>query len=114
VDASGDEIPVIKLSAGKITLPGRKQVWRQRNGNSFLRDLIGLADEELAGEPLIEPVMRDGIPLHQAPALLDIQRKAAEQLAATPESVRALERPSPYEVDISTRLRQLVDSLRER
>jgi len=114
VDGSGDEIPVIKLSTGKITLPGRKQVWRQLNGGSFMRDLIGLADEQLEGEPLIEPVMRDGIPLQQAPALLDVQRRAAEQLAATPQSIRALEKPSPYPVDISTRLRQLVDSLRER
>ncbi len=114
VDASGEEVPVIKLSTGKITLPGRKQAWRQRNGGSFLRDIIGLADEDLDGEPLIEPVMRDGIPLHRAPTLLDVQRRAAEQLAATPESVRALERPSPYAVDISPRLRQLVDSLRDR
>ncbi len=114
VDGSGDEIPVIKLSTGKITLPGRKQVWRQRNGGSFMRDIIGMADEQLEGEPLIEPVMRDGVPLHQAPALLDVQRRAAEQLAATPESTRALEKPAPYEVEISAQLHQLVESLRRR
>jgi len=114
VDGSGDEIPVIKLSTGKITLPGRKQVWRQRSGGSFMRDIIGMADEQLEGEPLIEPVMRDGVPLHQAPALLDVQRRAAEQLAATPESTRALEKPAPYAVEISAQLHQLVESLRRR
>ena len=114
VDGSGHEIPVIKLSTGKNTLPGRKQVWRRRDGSSFEGDVIGLADEELDGEPLIEPVMRDGIPLHSAPALVDIQRRAAEQLAATPASVRALEKPGTYPVEISEHLHQLVEALRQR
>jgi len=114
VDRSGNEIPVIKLSTGKITLPGRKQVWRQCDGGSFVRDIIGLADEQLEGEPLLEPVMRDGIPLHEAPALVDLQRRAAKQLAATPEETRALEKPAPYAVEISAQLHQLVESLRRR
>jgi nicotinate phosphoribosyltransferase len=114
VDASGNEIPVIKLSAGKMTLPGRKQVWRERNGNHFSRDVIGLADEEIQGEKLLEPVMRDGDPLSEAPALADVQKRAVEQLAATPESVRALENPAYYPVTFSQELEQVRDSLRRR
>jgi nicotinate phosphoribosyltransferase len=114
VDASGNEIPVIKLSAGKMTLPGRKQVWRERAGDYFSRDVIGLAEEELEGEALLEPVMKDGDSLGSAPPLVDIQRRAVEQLAATPESVRALEDPAPYPVAVSEKLEKLRESLRHR
>jgi nicotinate phosphoribosyltransferase len=49
--------PVLKISGTpeKTTSPGRKQVWRSRDG-----DVIGLADESLAGEPLLAEVVRDG------------------------------------------------------
>ena len=52
-----DGRPVLKLSAGKATLPGRKQVWRHE-----LYDLLGLADERPAeeGAPLLADVMTEG------------------------------------------------------
>ncbi|MCA9490350.1 MAG: nicotinate phosphoribosyltransferase [Myxococcales bacterium] len=45
--------PTMKLSrgSGKATLPGRLQVWRRPEG-----DLVGRADEEHEGVPLLEPV----------------------------------------------------------
>ena len=53
-----DGHPVLKLSAGKETAPGRKQVWRGPDG-----DVLGLRDEPgpVDAEPLLEPVMRDGV-----------------------------------------------------
>ncbi|MBA2529926.1 MAG: nicotinate phosphoribosyltransferase, partial [Euzebyales bacterium] len=49
--------PVLKISGNprKTTSPGRKQVWRQDSG-----DVIGLADEDLQGEPLLVEAMRAG------------------------------------------------------
>ncbi len=47
--------PVMKTSRGKLTLPGRHQVFRDD-----LRDVIGLVGEALPGERLLQPVMRDG------------------------------------------------------
>lgn len=54
-DIDGD--PVLKVSGtpDKTTSPGVKQVWRQTHG-----DVIGLADEDHAGEPLLVEAMRDG------------------------------------------------------
>ena len=53
-----DGRPVLKLSAGKATAPGRKQVWRGHAG-----DVLALRDEPgvTGAEPLLEPVMRDGV-----------------------------------------------------
>lgn len=54
-DVAGE--PVLKISGSpeKTTSPGCKQVWRQSDG-----DVIGLADEDLAGTPLLVPAMRGG------------------------------------------------------
>lgn len=114
-DEAGEEVPVIKLSPGKVTLPGRKQVWRQRDDDGrFRRDLIGLGDEDLDGEPLLEPAMREGKVLREPPALEELQRRAAEQLAATPAGVRRLEDPDPYPVEHSEALEELLASLQRR
>ena len=60
-----DGRPVLKLSPGKATAPGRKQVWRGQTG-----DLIALRDERSGprtARPLLEPVMRGGRRLAGAP-----------------------------------------------
>jgi nicotinate phosphoribosyltransferase len=55
-----DDRPVCKLSVGKATTPGPKQVWRPPAG--VLQDVLSLRDEQPpAGcEPLLEPFMVDG------------------------------------------------------
>lgn len=114
-DAHGDELPVIKLAAAKVTLPGRKQVWRRWGAHGeMLGDTIGLATEELAGKPLLEAVLRDGKPLSPAPPLAAIRARACEQLAALPAAVRHLDKPASYPVEVSPRLQQLVRTLSER
>src|SRR4029453_10478763 len=55
VEQAGE--PRLKLSPGKHTLPGRKQVWR-----AGARDVIALADDEVppGGRPLLRAVWSDG------------------------------------------------------
>jgi nicotinate phosphoribosyltransferase len=69
--------PTMKLSrgSGKATLPGRLQVWRQREG-----DLVGLADEQHAGEPLLQVVWDEHGPRPQ-PTLAEVRSRAAAQVA---------------------------------
>lgn len=53
------EGPKLKLSSGKTTLPGAKQVWRTEDRDSIV-DTIGLTSETLGGQPLLERVMYGG------------------------------------------------------
>jgi nicotinate phosphoribosyltransferase len=76
--------PVLKLSEGKATLPGRKQVWRSPDG-----DVINLHGDERAGEPLLHEVMRDGRALAQEP-LAAMRDRARAQRQALPAEVRTL------------------------
>src|SRR5262249_43095462 len=50
-----DGRPVLKLSAGKATLPGAKQVWRRSEGARFGGDVVTLAGED--GPPGAEPLL---------------------------------------------------------
>ncbi len=103
-----DDRPLLKLSTGKATLPGIKQVWRQCDAAGIARrDVIGLADESLAGRPLLVPMMRSGHRLDAATEDLAVAReRAAAELSALPERVRSLDAVDPpYEVQVSDALK---------
>ncbi len=96
----------VKLSANKPVLPGRKQVFRNADGDRDTGDTIARVDEDLSGRPLLGPVMRDGARLvPQIDNLAETRRYAAEQIARLPETVRALsDADPPYPVEISPKL----------
>jgi nicotinate phosphoribosyltransferase len=92
---------VVKLSAGKRTLPGAKQVFR--NGSAE-RDILGLREESLDGEPLLRPAWRDGATFASDP--LDVvRRRVADGLALLPPSwTDVLDPPAPRGPELSKRL----------
>jgi nicotinate phosphoribosyltransferase len=97
----------IKLSPGKRSLPGPKQVFRESARGLLLRDTLALREESLPGQPLLEPVMRAGVRTPAGRRTLEAARQhAAHQLAALPPPLRALERASPpFPVEHSAALR---------
>lgn len=113
-DDSGAWRPVIKLSPSKVSLPGRKQIWRRGGDDgTFAGDVVALEDETHEGETLLEPVMRGGRLLAAAPELEAIRERARDQRRRLPAGVRRLEQPDPYPVRLSTPLRDLIERLRQ-
>jgi nicotinate phosphoribosyltransferase len=109
-DAAG---PKIKLSTGKATLPGRKQVWRPHPTGGAVRDTIALRDEPVppGSAPLLIQVMAGGRTL-QPDSLDAIRRRCADRLASLPPSWRALHTPEPpAPVGLSPRLQALRDQM---
>jgi nicotinate phosphoribosyltransferase len=68
-------IPRMKLSAGKATLPGSKQVYRRYREGRCVNDLIARRDEADAGRALLQPVMQAGRRLPEASPPLDRVRE---------------------------------------
>jgi nicotinate phosphoribosyltransferase len=99
-----DGRPVMKMSSGKATLPGRHQVFR--NGGP---DVIGMSDEQLPGRPLLELVLRGGDLVRPLPTLDESRAYAAAELAALPSATRDLIDPSP----LQTRLSPQASALKE-
>lgn len=107
--------PRIKLSAGKATLPGRKQVWRVvgSDGRS-IHDVIGLDDEEIAGaRPLLKQVMVGGARAGPPESLGQARQRCRDGIAALPPELRGLGQPARrYDVRVSQRLQQLASLVR--
>lgn len=104
---------VRKVSPGKVTLGGEKQVFRYADaGGRFVRDVIGVRDETLeGGKALLTPVMNRGVPVGESPPLSEIRRRAQKQLFALDESVLRFDRGGDYPVTISRRLQGLQTEL---
>jgi len=107
--------PRRKLSEGKVTWPGRKQIWRSYGGDDRMRgDILSLEDDSAPGEPLIAPVVRAGKRVTPAPTFAQIRERSARELARLPEPLRRLEAVD-YPVRISENLKALaaqIDSQR--
>ncbi len=99
-----DHGPVMKLSAGKQTLPGRKQAWRADG-----HDVLALEGEDVPGaRPMLSEVMRSGEIIVAEP--LDAARtRCANSLANLPPGLLGLDGDAePYEVRRSAGLDALV------
>lgn len=104
-----DSKPMMKLSSGKLTAPGAKQIHRGPEG-----DLLSLRDEKTpAGrEPLLQPVMRAGARLNPPEPVAAARGRFEQDLRWLPEQARRLHEPVPVEVDHSSALRELTESRR--
>ena len=103
-----DGRPRMKLSEGKITYPGRKQVFRRYDDSGLMEeDLLALREEDLPGKPLLKCFMRERNLLETPPSLSTIRRRAAEEIARLPKEVRKGKRvPSPRVSEALARLYQ--------
>jgi nicotinate phosphoribosyltransferase len=98
--------PRRKLSEGKQTWPGRKQIWRSYDADGRMcGDTLSVESDEHAGETLVRPVMRGGKRLAPA-ALADIRERTRGDLARLPAALARLA-PGDYPVTIAPTLRAL-------
>jgi nicotinate phosphoribosyltransferase len=98
--------PVMKLSTGKVTLVDKKQIWRSFEADGLMsRDTIGLREENRpSGVPLLQPVMRRGVPCAPGPSLEDSRTYFSQQFALLPEAYKSLADPPLYPVHLSREL----------
>ena len=103
-----------KFSSGKVIYPGRKQVVRRLDHGVFAGDTIGKPDEELDGEPLLVPVMKNGrrLPQHD-PGLQAARNWARQQIDRLPPYLRSLEGSGwSYPVEVSPQIARELERLR--
>ncbi len=109
-----DQIPVMKESTGKVTYPGRKQVFRQFENGVVKRDRLGLISEAAESEtPLLQLVLKEGQRLEESEPLGAIAQRTAQSVASLPTVVRQLEQPDAIPVELSAPLSDLTHSIRQ-
>jgi nicotinate phosphoribosyltransferase len=103
----------VKLSAGKVTLPGRKQVWRVFNESDQMEyDVLSLADESAPlshAAPLLQMVMREGKRLTLSEPLARARERCHKSLQTLPPELRRISvNPDQfYPVKLSAQLQAL-------
>ena len=110
-----DERPVMKLSTGKETLPGAKQVFRLRDsGGGMNKDIIGLQHEEPPGaERLLEDVMTGGQRTGDKPSLENARQRFQIDFQALDARFKGLRRPPRFPVAVSSQLQRLTARVKE-
>ena len=115
--------PRLKTSSEKLTLPGRKQVFRARNAaDGFFADLVGLFEESpdnlqpefrpapASVRPMLERVFADGRRIGARPQLGEARERFMESFARLDPRYKDLDRPDAYPVRPSAALNALLIS----
>lgn len=102
------QVPTMKLSKGKMTLPGKKQIFRKMSAHGFIeRDYIGLRHERISRtKSLLASVFRGKIARQGSEPLSAIRQRVRESMQQLPVALRgALEKnPGGTVVKISAAL----------
>ena len=105
--------PRLKLSTGKVLLPGPKQIFRIERDGMADHDVLGRRDEPPCGRPLLQRVMASGRRCSAGQVTLNEARaQAARERARLPSDVRGLDPAQPaYRVEVSPALADERDAL---
>ncbi|MEJ2763581.1 nicotinate phosphoribosyltransferase [Photobacterium sp. MCCC 1A19761] len=105
-----------KRSQGKATWPGCKQVYRHLKDNGQLDyDQLCLATEiSEQGQPLLQPVIRNGKRLAAPEPLEILRQRVKQQLSIMTPALADLSKPANFELNISPALQRLTRNTDQR
>lgn len=105
-----DGIAVMKESSGKLTYPGKKQIFRSFVDGKIEKDRLGLITEKAENsQPLLQLVMKAGKPLQAPETLTIIRQRTQASVASLPEETRRLENPISVKIETSKTLQKLIE-----
>lgn len=115
VEREGRIREAAKLSEGKVTYPGRKQVFRYADSSRMWKsDRIALEGESGdGGEALLVEVMRGGRRIAPAATVQEARERCLDGMARLRERYRQLARSVVYPVRTSPRLEALLETFRQ-
>lgn len=93
-----------KLTPGKESYPGKKQVYRAYQKGCMTGDTLALAGE-LLGTPLLKKMVSQGKLVYRLPTLDELRVYTKKQLATLPPRLRRVDRQFTYPFVISPKLR---------
>ncbi|MDP2708220.1 MAG: nicotinate phosphoribosyltransferase [Burkholderiales bacterium] len=108
-----DGRPVLKLSTGKVSWPGKKQVYRLRDADGQLKnDFVTRRDESVPdAEPLLKKIMAQGKTVAPLPSLEQSRAAFLEEVSRLPEPMKSILNPEHYSVEFSAVLKELRDAV---
>jgi nicotinate phosphoribosyltransferase len=106
-----DDRPTMKKSPGKMTYPGKKQIFRHIADGQFTGDTLGLASE---GTGLLQLVMSGGNRQQPDDPLSVIRQRTDRNVASLPIELRDINYAGTPPVNLSPALAELTQTLKDR
>jgi nicotinate phosphoribosyltransferase len=106
-----DDRPTMKKSPGKMTYPGKKQIFRHIADGQFTGDTLGLASE---GNGLLQLVMSGGNRQQPDDPLSVIRQHTDRNVASLPREIRDINYAGTPPVTLSPALAELTQNLKDR
>ncbi len=104
--------PKMKFSPHKVTLPGRKQVFRWYKEEK-IEDIVDLFDASYTdAKPLLQLVMQEGKAVGELPSLQESREYFMQNFQKLPENVKDIHNPTTYEPTISPNIQNLIKRLK--
>lgn len=105
-------INTAKLSPGKLSLPGKKQIYRTYDKNQKItKDIIALENENL-GEPLLKTIYRNGKLVYTMPSLDQSKEYTSAQVQTLPKNLLDLHKRIIAPVEISRNITSILNELK--
>jgi nicotinate phosphoribosyltransferase len=111
-----DGRPVLKLSTGKVSLPGKKQVFRLYDDRRQLqKDIVGLREETVSAcEPLLKKVMDKGKITAPLPSLEEVRSVFLDEFQQLPDAIKEIRDPANYPVEFTAGLTALREEIEQK
>jgi len=113
--AGTKNVPKMKITddAAKMTMPGRKAVWRIVRNGKFDRDIISLANEKIDGVRMLHKVIENGEIIMHKESLDEIRSRLRMDLEALPSRYKELDNAVAYPVELSKKLAKLGEKIKK-
>lgn len=105
-----------KLAVGKVSYPGRKQIFRVHNTEGqMIKDVVGLEDEKplTNSEPMLEKFVENGKLIKTIPDLEEIRTHLDSQIETLPSIYKDLHKKTEFPVEASKKLTDLLEQVRK-
>jgi len=105
--------PVLKLSTGKASWPGPKQIFRLcREDGKLSKDVIALREEDVSGaEPLLKRILENGTRAAALPSLEESRSIFRDEFGRLPDPIKAIRQPAEYPVEFTPTLIALREAI---
>jgi len=104
--------PRMKLSPGKRSWPGKKQVFRRVGADGkYAKDIVALHDEPIVGVPLMNLAVKNGQRVRLKPALEQIRDYSLGEVAKLQNKLKGIDVPSSYLFETAPALKALINTL---
>ncbi len=102
-----------KLTKGKESYPGRKQVFRVYKEGKMVKDIIGHEDESL-GTPLLFTFIKDGQLVLQPGGIEETRVQLEKELASLPDKYKNVSKGQIYPVSVSEKILGILQGVKKK